>query len=243
MVRRRHKKIAQPIGTPPEITPPSQLKLVTINSADDIDAALAQLTNLNEKNILHEPTCLICNSPYREDAEKKWVESDKSHQEIKDMFKNRGNIELSDNVIDNHMEFHFNRGGITELQKIEYIDRIKRHSTVDLTTLDRLKMCLSALNERLIGINSITPDQNTSMVEIQKIKSVETSRIMTAVNQLLKLYATIKGEMKSSGELIILPRDPFIQIFHQVINESSPGEVEVVRKIMSKLLELDKSIQ
>jgi len=206
----------------------------------DVENVLGQLVNLNSDNILHEPTCLICSSLYRKDIEDMWL-AIKNHDDVKAAFKDR--IQISNDVIDNHMRNHHDRG-IKELQKVEYINRIRRLSSVELTTLDRIRMGLAALTERLAGINSITPSGDMSSAETEKIKSMETSRLMSTFNQLLKLQASIMGEMKSNGELIIIPRQSFINLFNEALTDASTDkEKEVIKGILSKLADLSKVTQ
>ena len=72
-----------------------------------VDNILGQLVNLNDENILHEPTCLICSSAHRHDIEDMWI-SIKNHGDVKEAFKDK--IILSNDVIDNHMRNHYDRG-------------------------------------------------------------------------------------------------------------------------------------
>lgn len=227
------------------MTPPTQATILQefkppeVVGSDDI---LMQFVNLNEKNVLHEPTCIICSNPHREEIEKRWIET-KNHENVKDLFRSKSTIPISNDVIDNHMRFHYDRG-IKELQKVEYINRIQRASDIERTTLDRIRLGLSAIDERIMGINSITPTNDLSSAEVEKIKSSEVAKLMVAYNQLLKLKATIIGEMKNSGELIIIPKRPFIDTFNAAIIESkNEEEKEVIKKLLSKLADLNKKTQ
>jgi len=225
----------------PPKEPESQESHLSVASAE-IEDALLQLINLNSDNILHEPTCMICSSPQRSDLEKKWLKN-KKHEEVKVLFKTQSSLPLSNDIIDNHMRFHYEMG-IKELQKVEYINKIKRLNTVEMTTLDRIRLALSMLTERLMGINSITSSSNISVAEVEKIKSSETSRIMVAFNNLLKLQASIMGEMKNSGELIIIPRQAFIDTFNKsLIEAKTDGEKEVLKKLLKGLAELSQKTQ
>jgi hypothetical protein len=142
------------------------------------------------------------------------------------------------------MMFHYSTG-VRELQKVEYIDRIRRVSNSELTTLDKINLASAALIERLQGVNSITPDQNTSRPDVEKIKSQETSRLMNSFNQLLKLQASIMGEMKNSGELITIPRDQFVAVFNDILVDAQLNEDQrqVVRLILTRLTDLSKITQ
>ena len=221
------------------MSPPADLK---VYSDGDVEMALSQLININADNILHEPTCIICSSPQRDEVEKKFIEN-KNYDETIALFKTKSTGSISRDVIDNHMRFHYERG-IKELQKIEYIGRIKRLNSVELTTLDRIKIGFSAIDERLMGINSITPSGDLSAAEVEKIKSTETSRLMLVYNQLLKLKATMLGEMKSGGELIMLPRQSFVDIFNRALTEAKNDEErELIQKILRELGNLSSKTQ
>jgi len=226
----------------PNLNPNSELPVLPAIVSGDIQNVLARLVNINDSNILHEPTCMICSSPQREDLEKKWLET-KNHKDVKELFKSKSDLRISDDVIDNHMRFHYERG-IKELQKIEYVEKIRRLSNIDLTTLDRIKLGLDAITERMMGINSITPSNDTSAIEVEQIKSSETSRLMATYNQLLKLKAGIMGEMKNNGELIILPRQEFIDIFNKsIVNAKNDAERNIIKNILSDLSDLGRKTQ
>jgi len=223
------------------MTPPMDLQRVDeING--EVEMALSQTINLSAEKTLHEPTCIICSSPYRDEIENKFIEN-KNHKDVIKLFKTRSDIPISNDVIDNHMRFHHDKG-IKELQKIEYIGRLRRLNSVELTTLDRIKMGFSAIEERLMGINSITPSGDLSAAEVEKIKSSETTRLMTVFNQLLKLKASMLGEMKNSGELISLPRQAFVDIFNKAIVEAkNDGEKETLKKLLNELANLSTKTQ
>lgn len=220
----------------------TRIKIFNSPSADSIEAALSQLINLNPENILHEPTCMICSDPNRTEIEKKWTDT-KNYDDTKSFFKTRSSASISNDVIENHMRFHYDRG-VKELQKIEYINRIKRLSNVELTTLDRIRMALATIDERLAGINSITPSGDLSAAEVEEIKCSETTKLMSSYNNLLKLKISITGEMKESGELIIIPKQSFIDVFNIAIAEASNNEEKnVLRKVLTSLFEINKKTQ
>jgi hypothetical protein len=95
-----------------------------------------------------------------------------------------------------------------------------------------------------MGVNSITPNGDLSMAEVEKIKSAETARLMMAFNQLLKLQAGIMGEMRSSGELITIPKDNFVSIFKKaLIDAKTDNERKCINKLLSDLADLSKKVQ
>jgi len=155
----------------------------------ELEKTLSQAINLTDDNILHEPTCLVCSSPYRTEIEDKWNET-KNYADVKEILKGRSKAKISSEVIDNHMRFHYERG-IKELQKREYVDKIKRYSTSELTTLDRIKFALSAITERIVEINAITPSGDYSAADIEKIKSSELTKLMTAYGKFTKMQSDL----------------------------------------------------
>ena len=52
-----------------EVTP-IQASIIPINTGSEIEKILMKAGCLDETNTVYEPTCIICMSPYREEAEK-----------------------------------------------------------------------------------------------------------------------------------------------------------------------------
>jgi hypothetical protein len=222
----------------------SQPELVTISFTGGIDGAMSQLISINEHGILHEPTCLICSAPYRDDIELKFEEMGKDlkdHKILKQFIKDKTGITITKEVIINHFKQHYE--GVREIQKVEYANRIKRISSIERTTLDRIALGLAAVEERLMGINSIVADTRTSASDVESIKSSETSKLMNSYNQLLKLKASILGEMKNNGEVVTIPRNAFVEVFNKALIESTDDQKVVVRKILEKLAQLSNTVQ
>ena len=205
---------------------------------NDLERYLSQVINLNNESEVHEPTCPICSSPLREEAEAMWTK-DQKPAPIKDMFLNKAGVKISKGIIENHMRFHLDKS-IKEIQKIEYINRLQRLRNNNMTTLSKIDSAESILMERLIGINSIPPSSgDLSAVEVEKIKCGETVRLTSALNGDLKLRATIMGEMRSSGEVITLPTKDFTRVFIETI---AAAQTERERNIISELLNKLKQI-
>ena len=201
---------------------------------DQVDSMLSQMINLNNDHTHHEPTCTICSSPLRGDAEDIW-EKNRRTAGIRDLFEARANLKLSPEIIMNHMKHHKD-GGIQEIKKVEYVDRIRRLYGKNVTTLDRLDLCLAVITERLMQINSISPSGDKSIVDIEKIKSAETVKLMGTYSNLLKLQATILGEMKDSGEIVSISRSKFIKVFNDaIIGCTTDNERVIVKTILDGL--------
>jgi len=210
---------------PPTDTMSPPQTIIPLNNDSDITKSICQLINYTQDGV-HEPTCVICSSIYRAEIEKIWVEKGQKHLEIKSFLKEK-KLKVSDDIIDNHMTLHIGKG-VNEIQKIEYANKIQRLNSIDLTTLDRVKFALSALTERLVAINSIVPSTECSKVEVEKIKTSETTKLMASFERLLKLQASIMGEMKNDGELISIPKGAFIKYFTNLIAEAPTPEIKIL---------------
>ena len=200
----------------------------------DIENMLSQTINLSNGNIYHEPTCPICSCPARQEIEKEFI-TRHDYTWVKTTLKNRYNLETSDIVIDNHIENHALRG-VKELQKMEYVGKIKRLSGTNQSTLEKIDLCCKILINQVVEVNGLSPNSGESVANIEKIKSAETSRLMSVLNQMLKLQASILGEMKNSGEIISIPMDEFVSVFNDALTSArTDGERAIVKKILDSL--------
>ena len=223
----------------------SPISMKTVSGGDQIDRLLSQAVNLSDNMVLHEPTCILCSSPYREEIEQKYLETKNGsgYSEAIKLFKEKSGNDINKGVLENHIKFHYDRA-VRELQKIEYIDRIKRYSGQSLTTLDRISICFSIISERLMGVNSVIPSAEESIAQIEKMKSAETARLMGILNNLLKLQAGILGEMKSSGELISIPANDFVRIINEALSKTKTDrEREIVKSIIDSFDVLSRKAQ
>jgi len=206
-----------------------------LGGSQAIDSLLSQVINLNNEQMLHEPTCLICSSPLRKEAEEAWDSNQSQPKAVVKIFEEKSSTTISQDVVTNHMKYHKDRA-VKELQKVEYVDRIKRLSNGQMTTLDRIEMCLSILTERLMAINSLVPCGDKSQADIDKLKSSETDRLMKTFGTFLKLQAQIQGELKEKGEVISIPKGRFIDVFQNtILNAQNDREREIIRTIMNGL--------
>jgi len=228
---------------PEDSMEPIEPKTVSVLKGDDqVEKLLAQAINLSDEMILHEPTCILCSSPAREEVEQKYLET-KDYSEAIKLFKDKTGNKISKSVIENHMRFHHDRA-IRHHQMAEYVDRIKRYTGQNLTTIDRISICFAVISERLMGVNSVIPSEDESIAQIEKMKSAETVKLMGVLGNLLKLQAAILGEMKSSGELITIPSTDFIQIINEALSAAKTDrERELVKGIIDKFDALSRKAQ
>jgi len=232
-----------PENIPAEI---SFLKNSTISSSisrgDDIFKMLSQVINLTGEKLIHEPTCQICSSPNRKEIEKKYLEN-KSISDAKKSFKDLTNVELDEVVFENHFYMHMTQG-VRELQKVEYAQKIRRLYSQNLTTLDRISMSFAVIMERILAINSLIPSSDESIADIERTKSSETARLTGVLHNMLKLQASILGEMKTSGELITIPQKDFIDVFMDSLQDAkTEKERDTIKMILDKLEGIAKRTQ
>jgi hypothetical protein len=224
-----------PVDAPQEQTPTTS----NASSYHNIDGLLSQVINLNNDHVLHESTCLICSHPQlRKEAEDLYDDGRK--KEIVALFNSRTSVTISDDVVENHMRHHKDQA-IQELQKVEYVDRISRLSGSNMTTLDRIEMCLSILTDQLMSINSLVPSGDKSQAEIKKLKASETDRLMKTFGTFLKLEAQIKGELQASGEIITIQKNKFVGVFQDaIVDAQNDRERQIIRRILNGLKGVDE---
>lgn len=209
-------------------------------SVSDLDKLLAQIVNLSDNSIYSEPTCSICCAPCREEVEQVLLGTNSDYPKAKQLLKDRCGIEVSSIQLENHMSNHAVRG-IQELQKLEYLKKMKRLSGSRSSTLEKIELGSNVLLDRIISVNSLTPSSTDSVSKIEQIKSGETSKLTGVLSRLLQLQAEIMGEMKSSGELITVPRDGFTNLVNEtIIAAKTEGERALVKGFFTKLMHLNK---
>jgi len=227
--------------TPIDVTPKQKNLLTGASSvSNDIERSLSQIINLNNESEMHEPTCQICSSPLRSDAENIWAKETKA-QPIKELFLNKGGIRISKDLIENHMRYHMDKG-IKEIQKVEYTNRLQRLKNNSMTTLGKIDSAEAIILERIVGVNSLPPSSgDLSQAEVEKIKSSETVRLVSSWGNLLKLRATIMGEMRSRGEVISLPTNDFIKLFTDAYTMAqSDHERTLIMDLLNKIKQIGK---
>jgi len=226
-----------------EVTSPISVLTKSVSSkGDEVEKMMSNGMNLSEKRVYHEPTCLICSSPYRDELEKKYLEKT-SNKDIIELFKQKTGEEIGESLVENHILHHLT-SGVREQQKLEYIHKIKRLNAPNMTTLERISINYAILNERVLGINSLVPSGEESIADIEKIKSSETARLMSAICNLLKLQASILGEMKSDGQLIYIPSEEFVNVFRDATRAAKTDrEQELITSILDKLEALARRTQ
>lgn len=190
---------------------------------------LSAVVNLSDSGAFCEPTCPLCVSLHRSTAEARFnkdTETDfsKKCESIRKFLLAR-NEEFGISVLRNHFENHINQGE-NELKKLEYVNKLATLNTTDRSTLDRLRVLMDALQERLI-----------SGVELnQETRGKELVAISKAMTSILELRAKIMGEMQGRGEVITIPTDKFNMTFERALAKAQNAEeLNLVTFIMDNL--------
>jgi len=228
------------------IAPPTEdvaSKQVThlVKQAEDVaNHTLSKLIRLSADNIYHESTCLVCKSPYRNEIESMYANhgADK-YDKIKELCKTKSQIEISKDIVDNHIRHHSD-AGIREIQKGEYITRLLQLSKARSSPLQILEESIAACQERLVGINSIVPNSAVSAAEVEKIKTDGTAKITTQLSKLIGQYNTMITQMQKTDEdLIKIPSKPFIDIFNAAAQKAqTKDEKTLIEDILKELVML-----
>jgi len=205
---------------------------------DHVESMLSQAINLSNDKRMHEPTCPICNSPLRTDVEDMWDKTpgNRITKPIQDFLKERTGLKVSAEVVRHHMKNHKDSGD-REIRKVEFVDRVRRlYGNGSATTLDQIQLCLAIITDRIMEMNTIAPDHDHTVAEIEKVKNAEINRLMKTYGDFMKLRATVLGEMRDSGDIISIARKKFIDVFNTAIIEAeNDREREIIQKILEGL--------
>lgn len=231
----------EPIEEPISVS--KLVKTTSFNRSEEVERLMSQAINLSENDVYHEPTCIICSSPYRDEIEQQLLIEKKSNKEVIKLIKDKTGSSIGDNIVSNHASHHMT-SGVRERVKVEYLNRVKRLNSPNITTLEKISLSYAVIMERLMGINSIVPNGEESVAKIEQIKSTETNRLMGTLNNLLKLQASILGEMKTSGELVYIPTNEFILVFRDALRSAKTDrERELINGLLDKLESLARKTQ
>ena len=90
-------------------------------ASEEIVGMLSTIINMGDSQILHEPSCKICNSACRDQVEEVWSQSEsmkvsERYAEIQKLYKESTGKTISRGAIKNHVLFHHDKE-IREIQK------------------------------------------------------------------------------------------------------------------------------
>lgn len=220
-----------------DVTPPTSklTKITNANRVGEVEQIMSQAINLNESNIFHEPTCLICSSPNRNELEKKFLEKS-SYKDVALMYKSKHGLDIGESVIENHVVHHSTKAAVKHSQMREYVQRIRSLNSQNVTTMEKIATAHAFIIERIMGINSLVPNADESPAKIEQIKSAETAKLVTSLGNLLKLQASILGEMKNNGEMVYIQTDEFVGAFRDALKSAKTDrEREIITTLLDRL--------
>jgi len=214
---------------------PSSINQV-VESENSLVEYMGKMVNLSESGIYYEPDCPICASDHREKAEKMWLDT-RNADSIRQFFVDKGKIHTIP-VIKNHMEGHLDQSE-DEIRRKEYINKITLlFNSGKVSTIDRIDMALTSLQERLVAINAVS-DSTKPLSDVEKIKADTTCKITSSMDRLLKLRADMLGEMKKDGEAFSINKQEFVAMMKRLLAESPTDEERlVVNKVFAELYQI-----
>jgi hypothetical protein len=202
---------------------------------------LDQMVSLDNKNEISEPTCPICLHQNRLKIEQAYKEANTLEKIDKVMGMMGGSSKISSEIINNHMSYHANRG-VRELQKREFINRISRLNNISLTSLDRIDLAISQIEDRIIEINSVVPVGDYNHADIEKLKSSETSKLLSTKAKYLQMRIGILGEMKISGELMSFYSSDFTSTFSDILKKAkTQNELALIKELAQRLKDIRRN--
>ena len=215
-----------------------QNKLSKTENINDGQVYLNQLVKLKD-NAYYEPTCKICNSVYKEDIEKTYFRT-KSLKAVHDFLK-PFDVSFTDKEIEHHMIYHTDKNS-SEMKKGEYLGDLSRLKNSKISTLDHIEDSINTVRIQMMNLQGLEVDAKHSIIELERLKSSELTKLTTSLDRLLKLQAEIKGEMKKSGNYIYIPKDQFVSIFNETLSlAKNPTEKKIINILIQKLNEVSTS--
>ena len=210
---------------------PSALNQVA-ESEGSLGEFLSRMVSLSDSGIYYESDCPICASDHRDKSEKMWLDT-RNADAIRQFFVDKGKS-YTIPVIKNHMEGHLDQSQ-DEIRRKEYINKITLlFNSGKVSTIDRIDMALTALQERLVAVNAIS-DQVKPLSEIEKMKADTTCKITSSMDKLLKLRADMLGEMKKDGEAFAINKQEFVDLFKRLLDAPTDEERYVVNMVFAEL--------
>ena len=201
---------------------------------------LSSVIKINEQGIFVEPSCPLCLSANRAEAEKIFLKTPQYQNDKYDFvkkFTDEKGEQFSIDVIKNHCKNHVDQGE-AQLRKIEFINTVDNIASVKQSTIEELDVMLACLKERIIETNKMTSDARTSKLDVEVLKSNVVTQISKSFSALLKLRSELLGEMKNSGDVIVIDRTKFTRIFNEALdlakNEDEKAAIVSILKNLSK---------
>lgn len=198
---------------------------------------LAPIINLGDEGVYYEPTCPFCTCALRMRAEAYYNSLDRMRTQRKENLQ-RWLLEKGENlpfdVIRNHISNHMDRGD-NEFRKIEYLNKISNLTTVNMGALDRLKLALAAIEERVTTIAACGSEgSKMSIIALEEKKSRTINDLMKTYSKLIELHAGMIKSMQKQGDIFSISKGDFEKAFEKALQLVSSNEA---RNVISELLD------
>lgn len=216
---------------------------ILANVQPSIRDFLSPIINLDDSGQFFEATCPFCTHPLRSEAEVFYNSLEKVLQNRCEKLQtwflvDKGVANLPLDVIRNHVNNHMGRGD-AEFRKVEYINKIRNLSSIEMGTFERIKFALAALSERLTAIASCPAgDKNPIKTEALKAKTI--NDLLKTWTSLVALQSEMLGEMIGKGEVVSIHKEDFDRaIGNALANAKTDGERELISSFLKQLEEAE----
>lgn len=206
---------------------------------------LTPIVSLNEAGQFYEPTCRFCTHPLREKAETFYQSLDKTMvtrcEKLQTWFLvDMGEADMPLDLIRNHINNHMGRGD-AEFRKVEYVNKITNLSSVEMSTIHRIKFALAALSERITAIGACSSfGPKATPLESEAIKTKSINDLLKTWTSLVALQSELMGEMLGKGEVISIHKEDFDRIVgHAITCAKNDDERQLIAQLLDELEKCD----
>ena len=198
-----------------------QVEAITSAKATLRESLLSTI-RLDSQGRFFEGSCSLCRSKYREEAEGIHANppgpGDRDRM-LQDFFVSKGEtVSITD--VRHHCDNHMGGRASEELRRAEYMENLLALVNADKGNLDRLKLSLAALEERLYATAAIAG----SSIKVQAQKTKDVVALTKSVASTIQLMAELQGEMHDRGEMVSIPKNKFKEAIENALRQTKSVE-------------------
>jgi len=178
---------------------------------------------------IKRPTCKLCNSDLREEAERIYDnQGRKNYTEIKNKLKNEHNFDISGPAVRNHIVYH-HKASQNNVSLQEYADNIQQWVNMQTNKVAALRSRIAVMEREMFSI----AQQSEDIDLVERRKSAETIKklaetILTYENKLSDYYDNAKPVNLIFNQLKIIVNDEMQHI-------DSTKTKKVLSKVLTRL--------
>jgi len=186
---------------------------------------LRKLIQLGDDGVFFVPSCPLCTSTNRQEAEKVFENAQMTGGSrfvaARDFLIAKGET-LTLDIVEHHFSQHKGHTQLA-LRRAEYIDMLCSTASVEMSSLDRLKLMMALQLNQMMATSEMEPPANSTPSTLLKFlaqKNRDFVALSKAFCQATELKARLQGEMSDRGDLLQFPEDRFNQVFLQAAKEA-----------------------